>query len=57
MSKNLRQRNDTCTALKHDPSNHKTEEDGVVETAVTQLIDNTSHGLISTGNREVRPKT
>jgi len=57
MTKNSRQRNDTCSALKHDLANHKTEEDGVVETAVTQWVDNTRHGQISTGNREVRPKT
>jgi len=54
-TKNRRQRN-MCMALKHDLANHKTE-DGVVETAVTQLVDNTRYGLISTGNREVRPKT
>ena len=40
MTKNRRQRNDVCTALKHDIANHKTEEDGVVETAVKQLVDN-----------------
>jgi hypothetical protein len=57
MTENRRQRNDVCTALKHYLANHKTEEYGVVETAVTQLVDNTRHGLISTGNREVRPKT
>jgi hypothetical protein len=57
MMKIGRQRNDMCTELKHDLANYKTEEDGGVETAVTQLVDNTRHGLISTGNREVRPKT
>jgi hypothetical protein len=46
-----------CTAPKHDLANHKTEEDGVVETSVTQLVDNTRHGLISTGNKKVLHET
>jgi hypothetical protein len=38
MTKNHRQRNDMCTALKHDLANRKTEKDGVVETAVTKWL-------------------
>jgi hypothetical protein len=51
MTKNHRQR-DMCTALKHNLANHKNEEDGVVETSVTQLVDNTRHGLIPKGNKK-----